>query len=968
MTPPLARPGPPAGAAGAAGAAEPVNPADTGATGATGAGQALVEVVTPRTNAAAVTPAENFFAAVSLPEPFALEIAATHDARWFLVRAGTQAMRAHVEDQLGVAYPQAELRRLDAARFPALDPARCAPDEQVAACALRLRRPPFLPLRTFTDRDAAADQAAHAAQADPLLPVLGAMGDLPAGWRALSQLVLRPVGDDWCRAYLRLAVEHPLAAERARSGAASLLPVYVVALLLGAGAVALQAALWYDAEDWGRLALLGAALAVLLPVLAWLAWRLARPPVYDPRLVQEKISRIAYRADLRLAVFAPAGVDPAAVAARLRRMAAAYRQFNLAAGNGLVPRPLAGIPARPGARPAGDALCALAPLPAPPRLCPFPFPRWPGRRPGRPSRPWDGGGPDVLNTRELAGLWHLPQALSDVPLLERTTARRRLPLPGDVARGCRIGVSAHLGRAVPVAIPDDLLRRHLLLVAKTRRGKSSLLIHLARHVMTPRLPGERPATLVLVDPHRDLAQAVLGLVPPGRRGDVVALDLAESERPFGINLLDTGLGWSRDKAVGNVLALFRREFDQFWGPRMEDAFRFALLTLYEANEAICREDPAGGRDHQLTVLQVPAVLADAPFRRRLLRLVRDPVIGAWWRSYFDRLDRKFALEIVNPVQTRVSRFAGSAAARAVVGQPRSTIDPAAWIRRGAIVVVNTARGVVGEDTAALVGGCLVNLVGLLIGEQAALPAPARQRVSVVVDEFHTMPGADYEGIVAELAKYGASLVLATQSLARLETFDPTGGRALRATLFSNLDGLFAFHTSAEDARYLVPELGEGVDEGDLLELGEYRCYAKLSARGERLPVFSVQLDPPPAGDPALAAALAAESARRDGRDRAAVEASLAALLERATLTPAAPAPPPPGAGTPEDDRRPTAPAPEGPSGGGDWPAPPDPDPRDPAPPGPNPAPARAARTRGRRRRRGEGPPGASAPATRETEI
>src|SRR3954447_12353549 len=93
----------------------------------------LVEIVTPRTNAACITPAENLFAAISVAEPFSLEIAATRDVRWFLARAGNSAMRRHLEDQLAVAYPQAELRRLDGARYPGLDPARLLPDEQVAA-------------------------------------------------------------------------------------------------------------------------------------------------------------------------------------------------------------------------------------------------------------------------------------------------------------------------------------------------------------------------------------------------------------------------------------------------------------------------------------------------------------------------------------------------------------------------------------------------------------------------------------------------------------------------------------------------------------------------------------------------------------------------------------------------------------------------------------------------------------------
>jgi hypothetical protein len=196
------------------------------------------------------------------------------------------------------------------------------------------------------------------------------------------------------------------------------------------------------------------------------------------------------------------------------------------------------------------------------------------------------------------------------------------------------------------------------------------------------------------------------------------------------------------------------------------------------------------------------------------------------------------------------------------------------------VIVNTAKGTVGEDVAALVGGTLINLVGLLVGEQAGLPENRRRPVTLLVDEFHTMPGADYEAILSELAKYGANLVLATQSLARLEALDREQVRALRATVFANLDGLFAFHTSAEDARYLVRELGGEVDEGDLLELGEHRCYARLSAGGERLPTFSMSLDPPPAGDPAVGDELARASTTRYGRDVSAVEEDLRSALAR----------------------------------------------------------------------------------------
>src|SRR5262245_9680283 len=165
-------------------------PAPSGSMGA--AGQELLEIVTPRTNAAVLTPTENLLAAGAPDAWFSLEIAATARQRWFLARAGDTATARHLRAQLGVAYAQAALRPLDTGAVPGRDPARCAPDERVAACALVLRGPAYLPLRTFAEPDVAADRARHAAQADPVLGLLGALGTLPDGWRALAQLVLRP--------------------------------------------------------------------------------------------------------------------------------------------------------------------------------------------------------------------------------------------------------------------------------------------------------------------------------------------------------------------------------------------------------------------------------------------------------------------------------------------------------------------------------------------------------------------------------------------------------------------------------------------------------------------------------------------------------------------------------------------------------------------------------------------------------
>ena len=804
----------------------------------------VIEIVTPRTNVAALTSAENFFTSLALDEPFAMEMAADRDRRRFLVRASGSSMCQQLMSQLGAAYPQADFRRLQALD----DPARAREDEQVAACTLCLRAPAYLPLRTFTDLDVDGDRSA---QADPVLGILSALGDLPTGWRGLSQLVLLPAPENWCTDYQRFSVQHPLEHERVPTSTQSTMPMLgFVTMCLVVAVAGLQAYSLLRAGQWLQLASLFCISVLGLAAGVAMVRRLSRPTLYDMELVREKVTRAACRAEIRLLLYAPSSVPQARVRAQLQRIAAVYRRFNLAAANGLVPHQ-----ARPD------------------RVCPWlPAPSESTRRMA------------VLTTLELAGLWHLPHATADVVLLERTTARRWLPLPTAVAEGCRIGTSRHQGRDVAVALPLDVLRRHMLLVAKTRRGKSTLMLRLAQHAMQ----AEPRRAVLLVDPHRDLAEAALGLVPEWRSTDVVYLDVANLTRPFGLNLLDTGLGWDRDRAVANTLAVFEREWgDRYWGPRMEDAFRFSLMTLFDANLAYCQSDPSHGRSTQYTLLEVPALLSDAGFRRQVLQTATDPAIRAWWSDYFDSLDRRLQMEVINPVLSKIHKFEGLAAGRYVVGQPASTIDPAGWLREGAIVIVNTGRGVVGESAAALIGSTLLNLVTLAVAEQAGLESAARWPISIFVDEFHTLPGADYEGILTELSKYGANLVLATQSLSRLLALGGDEARGLRATVFANLDGLFAFNCSAEDAEYLVPELGGLIDDQDLVELGEHQCYVRLSSAGQRVPTFSVQLDPPLTHDPGRSAALAGASAERFGRDAKLVQndrqSALARVLEARTI-------------------------------------------------------------------------------------
>ncbi|MGE3073880.1 MAG: TraM recognition domain-containing protein [Dehalococcoidia bacterium] len=770
---------------------------------------ALYELFPSRWDDDPVSRARTVFAGLAGVQDFALEWTAMESGLGFYVRATDEAAAEAVLGQIRAAYPQADLDAVPVERKPHLDPLHVAGHELASLAELRLDREAALPLDT------------DARHGEPLTGVLAAAVAATRGdVRVVSQVVIgRPPRPAWAtrtqaRAY-RSSQRVPT--ERPESGAASLFPFVALA---GVGAAGMQGYDWYQSGDYLPLLAGGSAAAAGLPIGAFVWSRVlrGREPL-SAALAEQKLAFPAFSARLRLAVIGPR--DRAETLEDIRdRVSAAYEAFDHHAGNRLRP---------------GRSKTARAPL------------------------DMSGGmfrGAQVLNAAELAALWHLPDLNSGLPAAAKPGGRRFLPVGDATGRGSRVGVSRHHGQVVPVHLPHGALYRNHLVVAKTRRGKSTLLQHIARHLMQEIASRRERLLLVVIDPHQDLAESVLSVVPFGLEDRTAYLDLTERRRPVGLNLLDVALFPNRDRTAENIVAMLHRLWPDNWGPRMEGALRAALLCLHQANQVRRREE-------QYTLLDVVPLLTSPDFRERVMSQVPDQTLWSWWRSNYDNLGRAFQIQVATPVTTKVGRFEVTEAARLTLGQPQSTINPRMLLRDGGVLVVNTAVGLLGEGGSALIGATLLNLLGLIVEDQIDLPAGERSRMVALIDESSTLGGADYPRMMSELGKYGASFVLVTQSLARLDAID----RELRPTVFANLDSLTVFQVSAEDARYLAPELGHDLEVDDLVSLDDYECYARWSSGGHRHPAFSLRLDPPSPLDPSRIAAIAAESAARFGRPR-----------------------------------------------------------------------------------------------------
>ena len=459
-----------------------------------------------------------------------------------------------------------------------------------------------------------------------------------------------------------------------------------------------------------------------------------------------------------------------------------------------------------------------------------------------PAGPGLFGKRSVLGIREAAALWHPPGAGDETPLVERSGARALLPSARGVRGGAPVGDTT-AGKPRPIRFPEDLLRRHHLYVARTRMGKSTLMHHIAVHKMREKAAGRDGDAIVVVDPHADLVAGLLRQVPESLIDKVRLIDLADQGRAPGINLLDTRVFADRDRTADSVVRVARGLWEQ-WGPRMQSILEQTVKTLHEANE-----HPETDQGSQHTILDGLKLLSDRKFRDGVLAKVSDPYLLEWWARDFGGWHHQYRAEALAPVQTRLSYYASSKRARAILGQPRSTIDLRETILDGGILLVSTAQGTVGRDVSALVGASLLNLVDSVIREQESLPLEQRRGALVVVDEMQSMPGVDYESMLSELGKYGASFILATQSLAKLDDLSPT----MRDTILANVGCLAVFQVAGNDARQLVWELGkERVSEDDIVSLDVHHCYVRATVGTERMPAFSMMVRKPGDGDPGVA--------------------------------------------------------------------------------------------------------------------
>ncbi len=356
-------------------------------------------------------------------------------------------------------------------------------------------------------------------------------------------------------------------------------------------------------------------------------------------------------------------------------------------------------------------------------------------------------------------------------------------------------------------------RASMYVIGKTGTGKSTLLETMIRQDIAA------GHGIAVFDPHGDVIERVHATAQATRPADLIYCNVPNAEQPLGFNPLESVPPEKRPLAASGILEVFKKIWADSWGPRMEHILRNALLALLDQPQA--------------TLADILRLMDDMSFRRLAASRVHNAQVRGFWLREYESYPARFRAEAIAPIQNKVGAFLTNPILSAIITQPKSDFDLRQIMDGGRILLVNLAKGKIGEDVAALLGALLVSRIGLAGLSRADVPEAERRDFYVYLDEFQSFTTLSLANMLSELRKYHVSLILAHQYLSQLD-------EQVRDAILGNAGSIICFRVGPADAEILGREFYPEFTSGDLSRLPNHNIYLKLMVDGAVTAPFSAE--------------------------------------------------------------------------------------------------------------------------------
>ena len=353
---------------------------------------------------------------------------------------------------------------------------------------------------------------------------------------------------------------------------------------------------------------------------------------------------------------------------------------------------------------------------------------------------------------------------------------------------------------------------HTYIIGKTGTGKTTLLFNQIQQDI------EAGHGLALVDPHGDLAEKIIQAVPSNRKDDIVYFNPTDKECSFGYNPLKYIIEDKRSLAVSGIIETLKKLYDgRSWGVKMEHILRNVLLTLIEQKQA----------DFSC----IPRILLDKSYRNSCLENLTNEEVRNFWDNEYAKYNVFQKSNAITPILNKIGAFITNPFLAKVLVSDRKQISFRSCMDQGKIIIINLAKGILGEDASTVLGGLLINSIGLAAFSRSDILENMRVTFYVYVDEFQSFSTLSIANMLSELRKYKVGMILANQFLSQLKP-------EIRDAVLGNVGTLISFRLGVTDAKYMQDEFYPIFNFSDIISLPNYEIYLKLMIDGNPSRPFS----------------------------------------------------------------------------------------------------------------------------------
>ncbi|MCA9357364.1 type IV secretion system DNA-binding domain-containing protein [Candidatus Nomurabacteria bacterium] len=476
-----------------------------------------------------------------------------------------------------------------------------------------------------------------------------------------------------------------------------------------------------------------------------------------------------------------------------------------------------------------------------------------------------------LSLAELATLMHFPGdgtlASPQVKQSHSNTAPAPTEMPNE---GTLLGINRHRNVERKIFISELDRMRHFYIIGQTGTGKTTLMKNMIIQDI------QQGSGVCLIDPHGTDIEDVLGAVPPEREQDIIYFDPSRMDRVIGLNMLEYDYSKPEMKTfvVNELFSIFQKLYGanpESMGPMFEQYFRNATMLVME--------DPESGN----TLMDIGRVMVDAPFRKKKLEKATNPVVIQFWTEIATKAGGEASLENIVPyIVSKFDVFTANDYMRPIIGQQRSAFDFRKVMDERKILLVNLAKGRLGEINSSLIGMIFVGKILMAALSRVDDPTKSFPPFYLHMDEFQNISTNSISAILSEARKYKLGLTIAHQFIAQLQP-------DIKDAVFGNVGSMAAFRVGPEDAQFLEQQFKPTFTASDLMNVPNANAFMRVLANGTPTPPFSMGTMAPAETDLVRVQRLIEDSYKRYGYDRAEIEEEIRVRYQK----PAPPVPPAP---------------------------------------------------------------------------